>query len=362
MIYRRLLIIDDSEIDREVLKNILCNDFDIIEADNGYSGLETILEGSPHIDGVLLDISMPVLDGFNVLRLMNENNRQNFPVILITAEATKENVHKAIQYNVSEFISKPFDPNVILSRLRAIFDIQPGDENESPIPGRALSENEISETNVYISKLESIYKGYLKNTDKSDEHYIRTADIMQILLYEYAAVSKSTELNNTNIPIIGKAAYFHDIGHMAVPEKLLSEDLSDETDRRTYESHTNIGADIIWLNHSPSCRFFVKVCGDMCRHHHERFDGKGFPHGIKGDDNSVYTQICSAAVKFDRIFAKRPALNETQFDFVISEMTVDNGEFSPKIIALLKSCRSSLISYYKKNIGIKKTDLYYSDT
>lgn len=348
MNFKRLLIIDDSEIDREVLKNILCSDFEIIESDNGYSGLELILRGKPRLDAVLLDISMPVLDGFNVLQLMNENKIKNLPVILITAEATMENVQKAVQYNISEFISKPFDAETILTRLRTLLDVQAQENTEVIVPGNILTENDIAETDTYISKLGGIYKTYLKNTNRNDEDCIRVSAIMKLLLEEYAAAEKNTELDSAHITMISKAAYFYDIGKMTLPDELLDGISSDETDKRTFESHTITGADIIWLNHSPSCRYFVQTCADMCMHHHERFDGKGFPHQLKYDDIPFYTQLCSLSSKFDRIFSKRPSFSETQFDFVLNEMAVDAGEFSPDLLDLLRNCRSSILSYYKK--------------
>ncbi|MBR4344507.1 MAG: response regulator [Lachnospiraceae bacterium] len=122
--YKRLLIIDDSEIDRSILKNILEIDFDIIEAENGYKGLETILNKRKEIDGILLDLHMPVLDGFHVLQLMKENGIIEIPVIIITAESTEQNLVKTVSYNIRDFICKPFDKDLIRNRLRTMFHIR----------------------------------------------------------------------------------------------------------------------------------------------------------------------------------------------------------------------------------------------
>lgn len=351
---KRILIVDDSEIDREILKNILHNEFDIIETDNGYEGLEIILSGKPRIDTVLLDISMPVLDGFTVLRLMNENKIANLPVVLITAEATKANVQRAVEYNVSGFISKPFDADLILSRLKAMLDIQEG-SSEIVIPERILTETDISEINTYISKLREIYRRYLKNNNMDDGVYLRVSALTELLISEYSLDPKnSLTLDEAHISIISKAAYFYDIGHMVVPDAFISGNSDDETDFKTYESHTNVGADIIWLDHSPSCRYFIEICGDMCMHHHERHDGKGFPHKLRSGENTIYTQICSLAIKFDSIFSKRPDFSDSQFDFVLKEMSIDSGEFSLEMISLLKCCKSSVLSYYRKSSGLNK--------
>lgn len=132
---------DDSEIDREILKNILGDEFQIIEAYNGYDGLEIILKREEHLDGILLDVSMPVLDGFSVLRVMRENNIKYIPVFLITAEATKDNVVRAAEYNVSEFIVKPFERDKVLKRIYYKLGI---------VSNQELAEKDIEEINTYI--------------------------------------------------------------------------------------------------------------------------------------------------------------------------------------------------------------------
>lgn len=119
--YKKLLIVDDSEIDRKILKNILDIDFLVFEAENGYKGLEMMMEKHKELDGILLDIHMPVLDGFHVLELMREKALYDIPVIIITAESTEKNLMKTVNYNIRDFICKPFEPEVIRNRLRALF-------------------------------------------------------------------------------------------------------------------------------------------------------------------------------------------------------------------------------------------------
>lgn len=335
---KTLLIIDDSEIDREVLKNILCNEFNIIEADSGYSALEIILKNSEDIDAVLLDVLMPVLDGFGVLRIMKENNIKNLPVFLITAEATRDNVEKATQFNISEFIKKPFDREDILKRLRTKLGI---------VSNYNLSEKDIEETQRYISDLESVYKRYLINFGVDSGHYMRITDLMKILLIAYSAASDKPELDKIHIEIISKAGYFCDIGNMVVPDKLLKIAKQDEADKDAYQSHTVLGADIIRLNYSKRCRYFVQICADICLHHHERYDGKGFPHKIIGDNNLIYTQICRIVDRFDSLFFKYHERNELQFNFVVKELEQDKGAVSEGIFSLLVSCKSDIVRYYQ---------------
>ncbi len=349
MLKKKLLIIDDSEIDREILKNILCNDFDIVEADNGYSGLEIILKRRPRIDALLLDISMPVLDGFKVLQLMEENKVQDLPVVLITAEATKENVQKAVQFNIPNFIIKPFEPQTILDRLNSILDIQSDIKEETAaVSKHAFTDNDLYEIHSYIASLDGVFKGYMKNTGRDYEHYDRVADIMEILLSEYAISEKKSELDGEHISVISQAAKFYDIGLMTIPDSLVDSQTIELEDKDVYESHTKMGACLVWSNHSLSCRYFVEICADMCMHHHERYDGRGYPHGLKENDNSFYTQLCSIVVNFDKRFSTRSVHNGRNFDLILSELKIDRGAFGYDALDLMDSVKTSIVSYYKK--------------
>lgn len=334
---KRLLIVDDSEIDREVLKNVLCSEFDILEADSGYAALELIAKEGEALDAMLLDVSMPTLDGFGVLQIMTENNIRNFPVFLITAEATKDNVEKAAQFNVSDFIKKPFNRKEILKRLRLKLGV---------VSDYKLTREDIEETHKYISDLETIYKQYLINVGKDSGHYMRITDLMRILLTEYADSENKTNLDEEHIEIISKAGFFCNIGHMVVLNKPSLLMKADDEEKGVYQKHTVLGANLVRLNYSKHCRYFVQVCADICIHHHERYDGKGFPHKIIGNNNLSYTQICRLADKFDQMFFKYHEHDDMQFHSVVNELAEDKGAVSPEIFSLLIKCKSALIRYY----------------
>lgn len=135
---------------------------------------------------------------------------------------------------------------------------------------------------------------------------------------------------------------------MHIPtELILKEDPLKNSEKEIYNSHTVMGSKIIRLNSSEKCRFFVKVCSDMCLHHHERYDGKGFPYGLRGEENSIYNQLCGLVAKFDTLFIKRMDVNMNQFDFVINEIKVDRGAFSSEIIDLISKCCRKIMRFYK---------------
>lgn len=297
---------------------------------------------------------MPVLDGFNVLDIMSENNI-SIPIVLVTAEATAANVYRAAKYAISDFISKPFNAQVILEKLGNIFGMEDLPE-EIETYQETAAKTDTSELETYISKLTSIYKTFLKNIDINESHFSRVSMLMEMMLVEYSLANK-TELDTLDIRIISKAAYFYDIGLMCIPTELaLKKEELSPSERELYESHTVMGANIIWLNSSESCKYFVKVCSDICMHHHERYDGTGFPHGLKGADNSVYSQMCGIAAKFDSLFSKRKEITEMQFDFVINEMKFDKGAFSPELMEVLSKCRWEILGYYK-NIESNTIDI-----
>ena len=137
---------------------------------------------------------------------------------------------------------------------------------------------------------------------------------------------------------------------MSIPDELIHKHKFVDSNMKLYETHTQEGAHIIQLNKDYACRYFVKVCSDICIHHHERFDGLGYPHGLKGNDIAYYTRLCSLVTEFDRLFSKREEINDWQFDFILKELKVEKGRFDPKLIDILENCKMSVVLYYKQRL------------
>ena len=342
--FKRLLLVDDSEIDRRILRNILSKRFEITEVGNGYAALELLMKKGSGIDGMLLDISMPVLDGFDFLRVMTEN-KIKLPVALVTAEATAENVKHASQHGISDFISKPFDSQTVLDKICRIFGVSKEALQEKETEDKVVG-SETYATDSYISKLTAIYDTFLKNSGLDPSHCARVSKLTEILLIEYGLTHK-LELDVLDLKTMSKAAYFYNIGLMATPSRCFTSKNVSDADKVIYQEHTVAGAKIVCLNESASCKYFIRVCSDICMHHHERYDGRGFPHGLQGGDNSIHSYTASFAIAFDRIFNKRPDYNDMQFDFVMRELLRDRGAFSPDVVEIAKKCRYEIINYYK---------------
>lgn len=338
---KRILIVDDSEIDRTVLKSIMEDEFEVIEADNGYSALEIMLKKKEHLDVLLLDVSMPLLDGLNVLRILRENNLDDIPVFMITAEATKDNIEKASQYNITEFIRKPFNREEILKRVRARLGVE---------QKAGITKADIEETRKYIADLENIYNRYLDMAGKDKGRDERRAHFMKILLAKCPTIEKGNEYANFQLWMMCKAAYFCNIGDMLLLNA--QADMASpagNADSDIDQRHTVLGAELIRLNYSKHCRRFVQICSDMCLHHHERYDGKGFPEGIGGKDYLTYTQVCGLLERFDDLFFKYSRHNDLQFDYVVDQLRRDSGFVSDEVFPLLVDSKSDIIEYYSTN-------------
>jgi len=341
---RQLLVVDDSEIDRIILKSMLSSEFSIQEATNGSMAIEFITRISAQLDAVLLDISMPHITGFDVLQFMRDKGLSELPVFLITSEPTRENVERALAYNVEEFICKPFLKEDVLRRLHSRLGV---------IPEYDPQKEDVSETKAFISSLQDVYQRYLVNFGKKDDRYRVMQDLMQILLTRYSRTKQGKGLDNTRIELISKAAYFCDIGEMLLPDKRLQlMEGQAATLSETQQSHTVLGANLVRLNQAKTCAYFVEICSGMCLHHHERFDGKGYPDGIRGKNNSVFNQMCRLVDDFEEKRSKFYGNSMRPVKFIIKRLLSDDpGMVSKEVLEVLEDCEPNILDYFSKSYG-----------
>ncbi len=331
-----ILIVDDSEVDREILKDILEGEFELLEADDGYSALDMMLEQRVPVDAVLLDVSMPLIDGFGVLQVLRDNNLHDVSVFMITSEATKDNIERAAKYHIEEFIKKPFDRQDVLNRVRLKLGV---------ISKMSFTKEEADEIKIYMADLERIYERAVVLAGKDTGSDVRRAHIMEIFLRRHALMEKGAEMGDIQIEMFCKAAYLCNIG------KIMLLNFPENEDDYVYQQHPMMGADMIRLNASRQCRGFVQICADICLHHHERFDGKGFPQGVSGKNLSIYAQMCGLLERFDNLFFPYSRHNEKQFDYVISQLRSDTGLVSREVFSLLEASKYDIIRYYAE-IGL----------
>ncbi len=337
---KRLLIVDDTEIDRIILKSILNVDFDIEEADNGNSAFEYITTKGDQLDAILLDIAMPHINGFDVLRFMKDKEITQIPVFLMTAEPTLDNVQKAIAHKIAGFIGKPFDREDVPRRLRSRLGV---------VPTYDLKNEERKATAAYIADLEVLYQKYLSNFGKDDARYQTMKDIMQILLHGYERKQWDIKVNPKSIDLISQAAYFCDIGEMLIPDKRLQNIEGSGRSQELQQSHTMLGDSLLRLNKAKNCEYFVEICSGMCLHHHERFDGQGYPHGLKGKANSLFNQMCRLVDEFVQQRSKFYGNGAKPVKFVIRRLINDyEGMVDPRLYSLLEDCEQQIVDYIVK--------------
>lgn len=335
-----LLIVDDTKIDRMVLKSILGQEFEVFEAASGNEAFENIMTKRDRLDAILLDLSMPNIDGFDVLKFMKDKEINDILVFIVSAEPTRDNVEKALMYHVDDFIGKPFDKEDVLWRLRSRLGITPNFD---------VSKEDMAETMKYISDLEAFYNIYLSNYGKNDKRYRSMTDLMRILLNSYSRMSNSIRLSEDKLELISRAAYFCDIGEMLVPDKQLMIMQGHMDTKGMENAHTMNGFNLIRLNRSPGCRYFVEICSSMCLRHHERFDGTGYPHGIVGKNNSIFNQLCRLV---DELTQKRGMFygsNAKPIKYIIERLTRDDDGMVSKVVRqLLEDCEPYFVGYFMK--------------
>ena len=339
-----LLIADDSEIDRKILRGILESSYNIVEADSGYSALEVLNAPTQHIDGLVIDINMPGLGGFEVLSLIDKSRHAGMQIFLISGEAQKGTIIKAANFGVAGFFKKPFDGEQILSKIKQAFSKKNStDTSEASTSQPFLTDAEIRATKSYAEKLRRVYLTYLKSEGKDDELYIRVSETVRVMLENYYAEKAPKDLSPEMIEVISQAAYFYDIGRIIVRKETPRVRPQAELDEIP-DTHTIAGADLVATNTSRHVERFVKVASDICMHHHERCDGRGMPHGLHGSINNIYTQLCSAAIAFcTRFFSERSA-GPRKFNQVITALLEDRDAFRPEVLELLQHSRDDLLS------------------
>lgn len=336
--FRKVLIIDDSELDREVLKSILCEEYELFEADNGYAGLEIIIEHREDLDAILLDVSMPVLDGFSVLQLMRKNKVTGIPVFLITAEATAENVKKAMEFHISGLIKKPFDQDDVLRRMRGKLGVAIGEMQ--------MDETTVTETRRYIARYKELYTRYLTAYGRDVKHYQNMVELMKLMLRRYRDPKTKKPLDAVTMEVVSEAAFFCDIGFMLMQVDYKTASYKDLCGEK-FQMHTENGADLMMATQSGSSQFFSRLCMDYCMHHHERNDGNGVPNRTLGRHDGVFVQICRLAEEFDHLFARSSEYTSAQYELAMGDIAKSAGFVSPKVFALLAENKSDILRFYR---------------
>lgn len=330
----RILVVDDSEMNREILSEILNEEYDIIEADSGDTCIDMLRKYETGISLVLLDIVMPGMDGFGVLNYMNHHHYlEDIPVIMISSEDSTETVRRGYEMGVSDYINRPFDAGVVHRRVYNTIKLYAKQRRLIALITNQVYEKE-KNNRMMVGILSQIVE--FRNGE-SGSHVLNINIFTGMLLESLVQHTDKYDLSWSERLLITTASALHDIGKIGIDDKILNKPgrLTDE-EFKIMQNHTIIGASILENMGSYQDEELMKVAYQICRWHHERYDGKGYPDGLKGDEIPISAQVVSLADVYDALVSERVYKKAYSHEKAIEMIT--NGEcgcFNPILLECL---------------------------
>ena len=340
-IRNKILIVDDSEINRSLLSDMLSGEYEILEAENGMEA-SAILQSHEHeISVMLLDIVMPVMDGFETLVAMNKNGWiKSIPVIMISAETVPAYVDRAYDLGVQDYISRPFDERTVRRRVINTIMLFAKQKELSHMVADQMMEKE-NGNQLMIEILSNIVE--FRNGE-SGLHVLHIRTLTELFLKALLEKTDKYDISRKDIPLICNASALHDIGKIVIPEEVLNKPgrFTDE-EFAIMRTHSMEGArlleDIPMRKNEP----LIQLGYQICRWHHERYDGKGYPDGLKGEEIPIVAQVVALADVYDALTSKRVYKDAYSHEKAV-EMIL-NGEcgiFNPILLECLKDISDTL--------------------
>ncbi len=334
---QKLLIVDDEEINRAILSEIFNHEYEILEADNGQDAAR-LIEENKDLVLVLLDVIMPKLDGFGVLDYMREQNLlDRLPVILITSQKVDESDDRAYSYGVADVMHKPFYPEIVKRRSRNIIELYQNKHNmevklQEQRKKILAQEKEILESNEYmIETLSTVVE--FRDLETGD-HVRRIKYFTRVMLEYLAKHFPKYGMTPERIDSIARASALHDVGKIGIPDAILLKPgrLTAE-EFEIMKTHTTIGCQILEKFRRNEVDEFYQHCYDICRHHHERWDGNGYPDRLAGEAIPISAQVVAVADVYDALVSKR-VYKEAFATSKAHDMIMGGecGQFSPDVL------------------------------
>ena len=334
-IKQQILLVDDSEINREILTEILKDDYRILQAENGEEGIRILQEHENDIALVLLDILMPGLNGFDVLNLMNVNHWiEDIPVIIISAENSSDYVRKAYELGASDYVNCPFDSKTVYQRVYNIIKLYAKQKRLLSLVKDQIYENE-KNNQMMISILSHIVE--FRNGE-SGKHVLHINILTGLLLDKLTQKSDKYFISGNEQYLITTASALHDIGKIGIDEKILNKPgkLTAE-EFEIMKQHTVIGEEMLKNLEFYQDEELVRYAREICRWHHERYDGRGYPDGLVGDEIPIAAQVVSMADVYDALTSER--VYKKAFSHEKAMEMILNGEcgnFNPLLLECLQ--------------------------
>ena len=304
---KKMLVVDDIEVNRMILCDLFDEEYEVLEANNGVTALELIHQYGEALSIVLLDIIMPLMDGFGVLQNMKDSGVLSVvPVILITGEDDDEKMLMSYGLGVSDLIKKPFNPEIVYRRVENVVDLYAHKNNLEKMLDEqremlARQARRLSQSNLFL--IDALSTTVEFRSLESGDHIKHMRALTRLLLEK---LGDQYPLSQEEIEAISNASAMHDIGKIAIPDAVLLKPgpLTDE-EFAIMKTHPLRGCEILDSLTYIQDKDYFTYCYEICRHHHERWDGKGYPDKLKGDEISIWAQATSLADVYDALTSQR---------------------------------------------------------
>ena len=341
-----VLIVDDSQLNREILSSMLGDQFSIMEASSGEECLELLKQYGTGISIVLLDILMPGMSGFDVLRYMNSDHWiDDIPVIMISSDYTAESVREAYDLGVTDYIRRPFDSKIVFHRVFNTIKLYSKQRRLVHLVTDQINEKE-KNNDMMISILSHIVE--FRNGE-SGMHVVHIRMLTEMLLEQLVKRTDRYALDNNTRMLITTGSALHDIGKIGIDDKILNKPgrLTPE-EFEEMKKHTIIGAEMLKSLGRYQNEPLIKTAHEICRWHHERYDGRGYPDGLRGDEIPISAQVVSIADVYDALVSERVYKKALSHETAIK--MINNGEcgmFNPILLDCMMSIQEEIKERFK---------------
>lgn len=343
-----VLVVDDSDMNRFLLSQILLDDYNVIEACDGVEATQIIQDHFKELSIVLLDIVMPRMDGFGVLEFMNANDLiQDLPVIMISSIDEDSAIRRCYELGISDYVRRPFSADVVGKRVYNIVRLYQRQRNLQREIREQIEERE-KNSRVVTSIISRVVENH---NGESGPHVIHVEQITEIILNRLTELTDMYKLSKEDKKQISLASALHDIGKIGIDEKILNKPgkLTEE-EYEIMKTHTTIGAIMIRQVQMEEDDTLIQFAYEICRWHHEKWDGRGYPDGLKGNYIPISAQVVSIADVYDALVSERVYKKAYSHEKAI-EMIINGecGEFNPVLIQCLKDCSDRIQLVESKN-------------
>lgn len=334
-------------MNRELLYDILSDSYDVITAENGLEGMAVLREQGHDLSLVLLDIMMPVMDGFETLTLMNKEKWiELVPAIMISPETSFSYIDRAYALGAIDYISRPFDEHTVLHRVASNIMMNAKQKDLTELLSPQIYQKE-KDNQLMIEILSNIVE--FRNGE-SGLHVLHVHTFTEYILKQLIKKTDKYRLSQDDIRLISNTSALHDIGKIAIPSEILNKPGRFTAEEfEIMKTHAIEGANMLEKSSLRKDKPLVKISYQICRWHHERYDGKGYPDGLKGEEIPIAAQAVALADVYDALTSERVYKKAVEPDRAVEMIVIGEcGEFNP----LLLECLTDIADILKKELGV----------